>query len=402
MTQSASGSAVELHPKRRGKRPSKAAPAVLRVSLTVPADAPRPSLARPQSAPILRAPPTSLQSASVGGRSVRPNSAHVHKRKPPTLTSRRPTEAWGPGPPTPLVRWAMRAPPPPPPPPPPSLPKGRLADLAWTIMRPGGAASASCARHPPDLTSEARQPPSPLLPPTPPLLPFPSLPCPFLFPFHLLCALLGSAISAPSQPQLGPISAPSRLRQVGRLLAAGEHMAEAIAREARGEPPQSAYLTMLDRLRSDPATGSKQQLQQARRAAPASHRAAPAPHRAAVHRAASSNAPPRLPWRSVGRSSSTSTALRRRGVSSGPRRRTCAKVATPARAASPPPVRRASRRTSPRWSSGSRRSTRSGSSRRSRRRRAVAIRSLLGCSCGTCARSLKRVTRSSRHDIACV
>ena len=210
MTQSASGSAVELHPKRRGKRPSKAAPAVLRVSLTVPADAPRPSLARPQSAPILRAPPTSLQSASVGGRSVRPNSAHVHKRKPPTLTSRRPTEAWGPGPPTPLVRWAMRAPPPPPPPPPPSLPKGRLADLAWTIMRPGGAASASCARHPPDLTSEARQPPSPLLPPTPPLLPFPSLPCPFLFPFHLLCALLGSAISAPSQPQLGPISAPSR------------------------------------------------------------------------------------------------------------------------------------------------------------------------------------------------
>ena len=157
LTQSATGSAVELHPKRRGTRPSKVAPTVLRVSLTVPAGAPQPLLARPQSAPILRAP---LQSASVGGRSARPNSAHVHKRKPPPPPSRRPTAAWGPGPPTPLVRWAMRAPPPPPPPPPPSLPKGRLADLAWNIMRPGDAAGASRPRDPPDLTSEARQPPS--------------------------------------------------------------------------------------------------------------------------------------------------------------------------------------------------------------------------------------------------
>ena len=298
MTQSASGSAVELHPKRRGKRPSKAAPAVLRVSLTVPADAPRPSLARPQSAPVLRAPPTSLQSASVGGRSARPTSAHVHKRKPPPPPSRRPTEAWGPGPPTPLVRWAMRAPPPPPPPPPPSLPKGRLADLAWTIMRPGGAASASCARHPPDLTSEARQPPSLLLPPTPPPLPFPSLPLPLPVPSPLRSPRIchPGPISAPSRPHLGPISAPSRLRQVGRLLAAGEHMAEAIAREARGEPPQSAYLTMLDRLRSDPATGSKQQLQQQARLAPprpAPPRPAP-PRRAAPRRAAlPCTAPPR-------------------------------------------------------------------------------------------------------------
>ena len=209
MTQSASGSAVELHPKRRGKRPSKAALAVLRVSLTVPADAPRPSLARPQSAPVLRAPPTSLQSASVGGRSAQPTSAHVHKRKPPPPPSRRPTEAWGPGPPTPLVRWAMRAPPPPPPPPPPSLPKGRLADLAWTIMRPGDAASASCARHPPDLTSEARQPPSLLLPPTPPPLPFPSLPLPLPVPSPLRSPRIchPGPIPAPSRPHLGPISA---------------------------------------------------------------------------------------------------------------------------------------------------------------------------------------------------
>ena len=205
MTQSASGSAVELHPKRRGKRPSKAAPAVLRVSLTVPADAPRPSLARPQSAPILRAPPTSLQSASVGGRSVRPNSAHVHKRKPPTLTSRRPTEAWGPGPPTPLVRWAMRAPPPPPPPPPPSLPKGRLADLAWTIMRPGGAASASCARHPPDLTSEARQPPS-----------CPALPCPLPVPSPLPSPRRGprSPGRLPPRVHLGFLRWPASSRRV--------------------------------------------------------------------------------------------------------------------------------------------------------------------------------------------
>ena len=291
LTQSASGLAVELHPKRKGTRPSKAAPIVPRASLTVPADAPQPSLARPQSAPILRAPPTSLQSASVGGRSARPNSAHVHKRKPP---SRRPTEAWGPGPPTPLVRWAMRAPPPlpPPPPPPPSLPKGRLADLAWTIMRPGDAAGASRARDAPDLTSEARQPPSPSspLPPTPPLhpsspaLPCPALPSPLPVPSPLPSPRRNprSPWHLPSRPHLGLISASSRPRQVGRLLAAGEDMAEAIAREARGEPPQSAYLTMLDRLRSDPATGSKQQLLQQARAAP--HR--PAPHRTAPHRAA--------------------------------------------------------------------------------------------------------------------
>eukprot|EP00964_Phaeocystis_antarctica_P134424 scaffold98718_cov63-Phaeocystis_antarctica.AAC.5 len=68
-------------------------------------------------------------------------------------------------------------------------------------------------------------------------------------------------------------------------------MAEAIAREARGEPPQSAYLTMLDRLRSDPATGSKQQLQQ--QARPAPPRPAP-PRRAAPRRAAlPCTAPPR-------------------------------------------------------------------------------------------------------------
>jgi hypothetical protein len=217
LTQSASGLAVELPPKRKGTRPSKAAPIVPRASLTVPADAPQPSLARPQSAPILRAPPTSLQSASVGGRSARPNSAHVHKRKPP---SRRPTAAWGPGPPTPLVRWAMRAPPPlpPPPPPPPSLPKGRLADLAWTIMRPGDAAGASRARDAPDLTSEARQPPSPAspLPPTPPLhpsspaLPCPALPCPLLFPCHLLCPLRDVALARPGIYHLGLISASSR------------------------------------------------------------------------------------------------------------------------------------------------------------------------------------------------
>ena len=363
LTQSASGLAVELHPKRKGTRPSKAAPIVPRASLTVPADAPQPSLARPQSAPILRAPPTSLQSASVGGRSARPNSAHVHKRKPP---SRRPTEAWGPGPPTPLVRWAMRAPPPLPPPPPPSLPKGRLADLAWTIMRPGDAAGASRARDAPDLTSEARQPPSPAspLPPTPPLhpsspaLPCPALPSPLPVPSPLPSPRRNprSPWHLPSRPHLGLISASSRPRQVGRLLAAGEDMAEAIAREARGEPPQSAYLTMLDRLRSDPATGSKQQLLQQARAAPhrpaprrtAPHRAAPrrtAPHRAAVHRAASSNAPPRLSLRSVGRSSSTSTALRRRVGSSGPRQRTRANMATPARAVSLPLVRRAPHRT---------------------------------------------------------
>jgi hypothetical protein len=46
---------------------------------------------------------------------------------------------------------------------------------------------------------------------------------------------------------------------VGRLLAAAEHMADTIAREARGEPPQSAYLAMLDRLRTDSASASKQQ-----------------------------------------------------------------------------------------------------------------------------------------------
>ena len=157
LTQSASGSAVEILPKRKAKRPSKAAPTVLRVSLTVPAETPQPSLARPQSAPILAAPTT-----SVGRRSARPNSAKPPKRKPPPPPSCRHTEVWGPGPPTPLVRWAMRAPlpPPPPPPPPPSLPKGRFADLAWTIMRPADAAGASRARDPPDLTSEARPPPS--------------------------------------------------------------------------------------------------------------------------------------------------------------------------------------------------------------------------------------------------
>ena len=193
LTQSATGSAVELHPKRRGTRPSKVAPTVLRVSLTVPAGAPQPLLARPQSAPILRAP---LQSASVGGRSARPNSAHVHKRKPPPPPSRRPTAAWGPGPPTPLVRWAMRAPPPPPPPPPPSLPKGRLADLAWNIMRPGDAAGASRPRDPPDLTSEARQPPS-----------CPALPCPLPVPSPLPSPRRGPR--SPGVCHLGSISASS-------------------------------------------------------------------------------------------------------------------------------------------------------------------------------------------------
>ena len=200
LTQSATGSAVELHPKRRGTRPSKVAPTVLRVSLTVPAGAPQPLLARPQSAPILRAP---LQSASVGGRSARPNSAHVHKRKPPPPPSRRPTAAWGPGPPTPLVRWAMRAPPPPPPPPPPSLPKGRLADLAWNIMRPGDAAGASRPRDPPDLTSEARQPPS-----------CPALPCPLPVPSPLPSPRRGPRSPGVCHLHLGFVRWPASSRRV--------------------------------------------------------------------------------------------------------------------------------------------------------------------------------------------
>jgi len=42
-------------------------------------------------------------------------------------------------------------------------------------------------------------------------------------------------------------------------------MAEQLAREARGEPPQSSYLQMLDRLQSEAASGRKQQLQRQRR-----------------------------------------------------------------------------------------------------------------------------------------
>ena len=83
-------------------------------------------------------------------------------------------------------------------------------------------------------------------------------------------------------------------------------MAEAIAREARGEPPQSAYLTMLDRLRSDPTTGSKQQLQQ--QAPPAPRRPRAAPRRTAPP----CTAPPRPAPRLVQRPASPPFAQRQK------------------------------------------------------------------------------------------